>query len=42
MSWTARTRLTDGGTENLAGVAVLRFGPDGLVTEHLDFWNAGD
>jgi|SRR5580692_10005740 hypothetical protein len=40
--WTARTRLHDGGTENLAGVAVLRFGPDGLVTEHLDFWNAGE
>jgi hypothetical protein len=39
--WTARTRLTDGGTEDLAGVSLLRFRADGLVVEHLDFWNLG-
>ncbi len=37
--WTAQTRLTDGGTEDLAGVSLLRFRSDGLVTEHRDFWN---
>ena len=35
-----RDALTDGGTEELAGVSLLRFDPDGLVTEHRDFWNA--
>jgi hypothetical protein len=39
--WTAQTRLVDGGTENLAGVSLLRFDADGLVVEHRDFWNAG-
>jgi hypothetical protein len=29
----------DGGTEDLAGVSLLRFAPDGLVVEHRDFWN---
>ena len=24
-----------------AGVSLLRFDSDGLVTEHRDFWNAG-
>lgn len=38
--WTARTRLVDGGTEDLAGVALLRFDQAGLVVEHRDFWNA--
>ena len=38
--WSAQTRLTDGGSEDLAGVSLLRFRPDGLVTEHRDFWNA--
>jgi hypothetical protein len=37
--WSAQTRLTNGGTEDLAGVSVLRFRPDGLVVEHRDFWN---
>jgi SnoaL-like domain len=39
--WTAQTRLVDGGTENLAGVSLLRFNQDGLVVEHRDFWNEG-
>ena len=39
--WSAQTTLTDGGTENLAGVSLLRFGPDGLVAEERDFWNQG-
>ena len=37
--WSAQTRLADGGTEDLAGVALLRFGADGLVVEERDFWN---
>jgi hypothetical protein len=37
--WTAQTRLTDGGSEDLAGVSLLRFGSDGLVVEERDFWN---
>jgi hypothetical protein len=41
VSWSAQTRLTDGGTEDLAGVSVLRFGADGLVVEEHDFWNQG-
>ena len=39
--WSAQTRLTDGGTENLAGVSLLRFTTDGLVAEERDFWNEG-
>lgn len=39
--WSAQTRLTDGSTEDLAGVSVLRFSPDGLVLEERDFWNQG-
>ena len=39
MAWSAQTRLTDGGTENLAGVSLLRFREDGLVLEERDFWN---
>jgi predicted SnoaL-like aldol condensation-catalyzing enzyme len=35
--WTAQTRLADGGTEDLAGVSVLRFDASGLVLEHRDF-----
>src|ERR1700722_49138 len=31
------TRLKDGGTENLAGVSMLRFRADGLVSEERDF-----
>ena len=37
--WSAQTRLMDGGTEDLAGVSLLRFGADGLVVEERDFWN---
>ena len=40
--WTAQTRLKDGGAEDLAGVSVLRFDTDGLVTEERDFWNTAD
>ncbi len=39
--WSAQTRLVDGGAETLAGVSVLRFGPDGLVVEERDYWNEG-
>jgi SnoaL-like domain len=35
--WTAQTRLNDGGAEDLAGVSLLRFRADGLVTEERDF-----
>ena len=35
--WSAQTRLKDGGTENLAGVSMLRFRADGLVEEERDF-----
>jgi hypothetical protein len=35
--WTAQTRLNDGGTEDLAGVSLLRFSPEGLVVEERDF-----
>jgi hypothetical protein len=37
--WSAQTRLTEGGTEDLAGVSLLRSGDDGLVLEERDFWN---
>jgi hypothetical protein len=30
--------LTDGGTEDLVGVSLLRFDPDGLVVEQRDIW----
>ena len=29
-----------GKEETIAGVAVIRFGPDGLVVEQRDYWNA--
>jgi len=35
--WDAQTRLTDGGTEDLVGVSLLRFNADGLVVEERDF-----
>jgi SnoaL-like domain len=35
--WSAQTRLRDGGTEDLAGVSLLRFSADGLVVEERDF-----
>ena len=37
VSWSAQTRLKDGGTEDLAGVSWLRFSADGLVVEERDF-----
>jgi hypothetical protein len=38
IEWSAETRLKDGDTERLAGVSLLRFDSDGLVTEQRDFW----
>jgi hypothetical protein len=38
VAWSARTRLVDGGSEDLVGVCLLRFDGDGLVVEHLDVW----
>jgi hypothetical protein len=38
VEWSAETKLTDGGTETLAGVSLLRFDADGLVIEQRDFW----
>lgn len=35
--WSAQTKLVDGGTEDLAGVSLLRFDGNGLVLEHRDF-----
>jgi hypothetical protein len=37
--WRAQTKLAGGGTEDLAGVSLLRFDADGLVTEERDYWN---
>jgi hypothetical protein len=31
--------VEDGQTLTLAGVTILRFGPDGLVVDHRDYWN---
>ncbi|HEX5903595.1 MAG TPA: nuclear transport factor 2 family protein [Actinomycetota bacterium] len=31
-----------GTTETIAGVALLRFGPDGRVVEQRDYWNAAE
>ncbi|HWG61880.1 MAG TPA: nuclear transport factor 2 family protein [Streptosporangiaceae bacterium] len=36
--WSAQTRLADGGSEDLAGVSMLRFRADGLVVEERDFF----
>jgi hypothetical protein len=38
VEWSAETKLKDGSTEKLAGVSLLRFAADGLVTEQRDFW----
>ena len=35
--WSGLTKLLDGGTEDLAGVSLLRFAGNGLVLEHRDF-----
>lgn len=37
VQWSAQTKLVGGGTQDLAGVSVLRFDASGLVTEHRDF-----
>lgn len=37
VTWNAKTKLVNGGTEDLIGVSVLRFGADGLVIEERDF-----
>jgi hypothetical protein len=36
--WSGRTRLVDGGSEDLIGVSLLRFDEDGLVVEQRDIW----
>jgi hypothetical protein len=36
VSWRAKTRLVDGGTEDLVGVSLLRFDVNGLVVEQHD------
>ena len=38
--WT--TRLDEGRESTLAGCTVLRFGPDGLVTEARNYWHEED
>ena len=38
VEWSAETSLKDGGSEKLAGVSLIRFDADGLVTEQRDFW----
>ncbi|MGH3092259.1 MAG: nuclear transport factor 2 family protein, partial [Gaiellaceae bacterium] len=38
--WT--TRLDEGRQSTLAGCTVLRFGPDGLVTEARNYWHEED
>jgi hypothetical protein len=41
VEWWASWR-EDGADLTLAGVTVLRFGEDGLVAEHTDYWVQGD
>jgi len=38
VTWSAQTRLVDGGTEDLVGVSLLRLDEDGLVIEQRDIW----
>ena len=38
VEWSAEIKLKDGGTEELAGVSLLRFDEAGLVIEQRDFW----
>ncbi len=38
VTWSARTRLVDGGAEDLVGVSLLRFDGNGLVVEQRDVW----
>jgi hypothetical protein len=39
--WRAQTKLNDGGTEDLAGVSLLRFDADGLVVAERDYCHDG-
>ena len=36
--WNGQTTLTDGRTEDLFGVSLLRFDPEGLVVDQRDIW----
>jgi ketosteroid isomerase-like protein len=38
IDWWAVITSTDGSVESLAGTSLLRFGPDGRVTEQRDAW----
>jgi hypothetical protein len=38
VEWSAKIKLKAGGAEKLAGVSLLRFDQNGLVTEQRDFW----
>ena len=38
VTWSAETRLTDCGSEELVGVSLLRFDQDGLAVEQRDIW----
>jgi len=38
VEYRATITMIDGGEATLAGVTVLRFGADGLVREHRDYW----
>jgi hypothetical protein len=38
VEWSAKTTLTDGGSEDLVGVSLLRFDRDGLVVQQRDIW----
>jgi hypothetical protein len=40
--WWAISRDTSGGVVTLAGVSLLRFGPDGRVVEQRDYWSQRD
>jgi hypothetical protein len=40
-AWRAKRRLERGGSEQLAGVSLLRFDTAGLVIHQLDFWARG-
>ena len=38
VTWSGRTKLRDGGSEDLIGVSLLRFDDEGLVVEQRDIW----
>jgi hypothetical protein len=38
VTWSAKTKLTDSGSEDLVGVSLLRFDREGLVVEQRDIW----